>query len=41
MERDAGVSREEKRELWEKRIQEWRGSGLSQSALSLISFVSI
>ena len=41
MEKYAGVGREEKRKLWEKRIQEWRSGGLSQSAYCRKAGVSI
>ena len=41
MEKDAGVGHEEKRELWKKRIQEWRSGGLSQSAYCRKAGVSI
>jgi hypothetical protein len=41
MEKYAGVGREEKRKLWEERIQEWRSGGLSQSAYCRKAGVSI
>jgi hypothetical protein len=41
MEKNAGVGCEEKRKFWGKRVEEWRGSGLSQSAYCRKAGVSV